>query len=260
MKLFRRKDSDDAGGGHVPPPVAYELRRGPSRDEVADRLAQAAPSQASVLVDGLLPAVRFGVRPAADAEIPLAASKLGGAPDLPVGSALPAGRFFAQVDLAGAAAVSHAPIGGLPDAGLLSLFADVDDDGLDWSPDSAVVVVTPPGTPLARVAAVADPVPSARLAPVGVWTWPEVELSGREFDALDAADIWHEEQLAAAAGAWATEGRHQLGGHPRSIQHAVESLLFQFDSDDALDLMWGDAGTLYWHGAVYGARVDFQSA
>ncbi|MFE2560736.1 YwqG family protein [Streptomyces sp. NPDC059352] len=65
---------------------------------------------------------------------------------------------------------------------------------------------------------------------------------------------------------------HQIGGHAHSIQNPVEieiaeavldgkapwgdpildreivewTLLAQFDSDDAADMMWGDAGALYW--------------
>ncbi|MFV5992196.1 YwqG family protein [Streptomyces sp. NPDC056231] len=65
---------------------------------------------------------------------------------------------------------------------------------------------------------------------------------------------------------------HQIGGHPHSVQNPVEIeiaeavldgevpwddprlskeaaawvLLAQFDSDDAADMMWGDAGALYW--------------
>ncbi|MCX5377886.1 YwqG family protein [Streptomyces sp. NBC_00091] len=68
------------------------------------------------------------------------------------------------------------------------------------------------------------------------------------------------------------EAGHQIGGHAHSIQNPVEIevaeavtdgdvswgdpaldkeignwvLLAQFDSDDAADMMWGDAGVLYW--------------
>jgi len=38
-------------------------------------------------------------------------------------------------------------------------------------------------------------------------------------------------------------------------------LLFQFDSDDELDVMWGDAGTLYyWVEREAAARGDFSNA
>ncbi|MER7763181.1 YwqG family protein [Streptomyces sp. NPDC097619] len=63
--------------------------------------------------------------------------------------------------------------------------------------------------------------------------------------------------------------RHRFGGHPVPVQGAVELemaagvlgswrdpgldeeatgwvLLAQFDTDEAVDMMWGDAGTLYW--------------
>lgn len=261
MRLFRRKDSDDSGGGEVPPPESYEVRRGPARDAITARLLRASPTRGADMAAALLPAVRFGVRPADPDEVPLGASKLGGPPDLPRGVTWPGGtRFFAQVDLAGVTAVAYEGLD-LPDSGLLSFFAHADDDGVDWSASSAVVLYTPAGTPLVRTPSEAEPVPSARLVPIGVWTWPELELTGAEFDAVDAADIWHEEEIAAAcAGACATDGRHQLGGHPRVIQRPVENLLFQLDSDDALDLLWGDAGTLYWTGSLDSPTLDFQSA
>lgn len=87
-------------------------------------------------------------------------------------------------------------------------------------------------------------------------------------------------------------GNHQLGGHARYIQHRVEeevvqahrgvyrhggfdhdrwqqvrhevsdwTVLFQFDSDDTLDLMWGDVGTLWWATVTDRAAVrDYSSS
>ncbi|MEV6900071.1 DUF1963 domain-containing protein [Amycolatopsis sp. NPDC051372] len=64
--------------------------------------------------------------------------------------------------------------------------------------------------------------------------------------------------------------RHQIGGYGTAIQDAAETevavmalgggrrdpalaeegaswvLLAQFDSDDEVDMMWGDVGTIYW--------------
>ncbi|MFJ3091234.1 YwqG family protein [Streptomyces sp. NPDC086838] len=75
-------------------------------------------------------------------------------------------------------------------------------------------------------------------------------------------------------GLWEFDGEvgHQIGGHPHSVQNPVAIeiaeaaldgevpwddprlseeagnwlLLAQFDSEDAADMMWGDAGALYW--------------
>ncbi|WP_405759642.1 YwqG family protein [Streptomyces sp. NBC_01420] len=75
-------------------------------------------------------------------------------------------------------------------------------------------------------------------------------------------------------GLWEFDGEvgHQIGGHAHSVQNPVEIeiaeavldgevpwddprlseeaghwlLLAQFDSEDAADMMWGDAGALYW--------------
>ncbi|MFD8688621.1 YwqG family protein [Streptomyces sp. NPDC059651] len=75
-----------------------------------------------------------------------------------------------------------------------------------------------------------------------------------------------------ALGEFDGEVGHRIGGHPHSIQNPVEIeiaeavldgqvpwddprlseeaggwvLLAQFDSEDAADMMWGDAGALYW--------------
>lgn len=96
-----------------------------------------------------------------------------------------------------------------------------------------------------------------------------------------------------AVGGRRLGGNHQLGGHARFIQHPVEeevvqahrrvyrrdggfdaerweqvkaevdnwTVLFQFDSDDTLDLMWGDVGTLWWATLTAPAAArDFSSA
>jgi hypothetical protein len=90
--------------------------------------------------------------PATDA--PLGTTRLGGAPDLPVGSVWPAGEsgwcgFLGQLDLADVAARTGAA--DLPTRGLLSLFVDSIDSAAEPVPDRAVQ--TPPGAALTRLAA-----------------------------------------------------------------------------------------------------------
>lgn len=129
--------------------------------------------------------------------------------------------------------------------------------------------------------------PDARLDDGG-----ELDVPDGEAEALDALD----QELGASLHAlvpdrWQLSGRHQLGGHARFIQHPVEHevvqalagcwsgregfdagawdqsrhqvrewrVLLQLDSDLALDLLWGDAGTLWWaarHDDVAAGRWD----
>ncbi|MGW2631598.1 YwqG family protein [Streptomyces chattanoogensis] len=125
-----------------------------------------------------------------------------------------------------------------------------------------------------------------RAAPEGVRPYPEVPLTARveatapylwhpvvyrEFAPMpDDHPLWHEDFQEAL---WDhTEGtEHRIGGHAAPVQDEVETevargvlgsppwddprlreealrwvLLAQFDTDDDADMMWGDAGALYW--------------
>lgn len=123
--------------------------------------------------------------------------------------------------------------------------------------------------------------PATDLLPMLSVTWPDLgsDLSDDEYDAFDDADQALEQLLRRSAPeGWTVAGRHQLGGYARFIQHPVEQevvqaaygvysrsggfdrqrweqvkdeasrwrLLLQIDSDDSLDLMFGDVGTVYW--------------
>lgn len=137
-----------------------------------------------------------------------------------------------------------------------------------------------PVTPVKSPAGV-QALPPADLLPMLTVTWPDLdaELADDEYDAYDDADQALEQLLRRTAPAgWSVAGRHQLGGNARFIQHPVEQevvqaahdvysrsggfdhqrweqvknevsrwrLLLQIDSDDSLDLMFGDVGTVYW--------------
>jgi uncharacterized protein YwqG len=116
---------------------------------------------------------------------------------------------------------------------------------------------------------------------VGCWTWrsDRIDLSDEEFERVDAFDRLYQDELQGDPNRrirWT--GNHQLGGIARAIQHPVEEevvqalnglhgqvggfdrerwlqlkpqaadwrLLLQIDSDETLDAMWGDAGTVWW--------------
>lgn len=191
------------------------------------------------LAGSLLPAVRFATRREPDAGMDLGMSKIGGAPDVARGTAWPCYegpggephylQFFAQIDLSDITTAAPAPLG-LPDRGLLSFFADHPGNG------SSCVIYTPPSEALLRCGLRIEPVPTAQLRALPIWTWPsgEESLAATREDRLRPAlpDGWH------------VSGRHQLGGHDLDPMGPGRHLLLQVDNDDALELYLG--GPLRW--------------
>ncbi len=161
-----------------------------------------------------------------------------------------------------------------------------------WEQAGSTVLHTPAHVELVRRAPPANPLPAGVFAPRPAWTWSHAslgsaDLSDEEYDRLDELEMAYERELAASVpSGWALTGRHQLGGHARYIQHPIEEevvqavagcfaaasnfdhgkwnrvkhqvaewrLLLQIDSDDTLDVMWGDVGTLFW--AARQADID----
>ena len=151
-----------------------------------------------------------------------------------------------------------------------------------YEQEGVVVIHSQAGTDLQRQKSPVKPQPSAALAMVPMWSWShvlpdDVDLPDAEFNALDALEQTYNQELRSVAGQWHVNGLHQLGGHANFIQHPVEEevvqavngcfdaggfdrarweaskdqvkewrLVLQIDSDSGLDLMWGDAGMLYW--------------
>lgn len=286
---FRRKAAcASESAPSVPDPAAGDLLH---------RLSAAAGLAGPAVAATLRPAVRFAVRRSPDETIALGASKFCGSPDLDPDAVLPtwitpAGierslSFYAQIDLAAAAAVAPAPLE-LPRSGLLSFFVDFngdDDTGISglypWEASGSRVLYTPAETTLVRRTEVRGPADPAAFRPIGAWTWESVgiDMTDDEFERLDGFDVEYDSELRRdLPEGWSATGRHQLGGHARHIQHPVEEevvqalagcssstgrfdhalwkqveeqvpdwrVLLQIDSDDALDVMWGDVGTLHW--------------
>jgi uncharacterized protein YwqG len=267
VPLFRRRS-----GRAEPEP---EPARRATREEIAQRLLAASPSGGAYLAENLLPAVRFATRRVPEAAIDLGGSKFGCSPDLPSGTAWPCWttpegerlplQFFAQVDLAAAAAAAPAPLG-LPTQGQLSFFADFDMNGngvAGSQPDGSVVLYSPSDVPYARCSPRIPPLPSGELRPIGVWTWPssvpgQSELQPSEQAALDQlARELELEVRREVPELWHGTARHQLGGHvPRTIPALAGPsgngadggwrVLLHLDSDPSLDITWGDGGSVAW--------------
>ena len=199
----------------------------------------------------------------------------------PQGEDRPLG-FYAQISLAEINMSAPAELG-LGSSGLLSFFCDFAFDGLNgiqglmpWEQPGCRIVHSSQ-TGLVRRKSQATTWPSGSLAPFPIWTRPPglegVDLPDTEFDGLDAFDQAYEASIAGTS----TSGRHQFGGYAQFIQHPVEQevvqalyvnddngrfdrerweaakvrvpewrVVLQIDSDNSLDVMWGDVGILSW--------------
>ena len=248
---------------------------------------------ASSLIEEALPPtaaalVRRQVRPAValshTAISPDRRSRLGGVPLLDRGERWPDYlfkplSFLALIDLAEFADASAGT--GLPTAGLLNLFYEVDDQPWGFDPDDRGAWRVIPADPAAA---------GPRAAPDGATTYPEIPLVGTRvatipdwgedvLEAVDGRDMDAYLDLEERLGATRPTGpRHQLGGWPMLIQNPWQRecqmasngidvgspegyensraaeleagvddwiMLAQIDSDDDAGWMWGDVGVLY---------------
>jgi uncharacterized protein YwqG len=227
-------------------------------------------------------AVRLEATPAS--EIAPGASRLGGSPDLPASFAWPSWNdqplaFLAQIELA---AAGGAP---LPRAGHLCFFHAVDQDAWGFQPENrgaSVVAYFPPGTSLARRAPpeeLESVFPSCALRFVPYEDMPDMD-EAPPFDAMTGDEecdrYFGIRDFLSRSGE--ERGAHKLLGHAEPIQGPMElecqlvtngidcgtpagyrdaratelaagsddwRLLLQLDTDEAAEMMWGDAGRIY---------------
>lgn len=206
-------------------------------------------------------------------------SKLGGAPELPVGTEWPTGApgslaFLAQIDLAAVRAAGGPDW--LPETGVI--FAFLDDTR--WGFRDLVTVLH---APEAGPAALLSPpslskrlrFPERRVGFLGKTSIPSLDWLGVDVRTLDVADL-ELDKLAGLPGEALDEAPlHRIGGYPDEIQDEqmalsceyiarrleraygddvppeIENasldwrLLLQVDSDSDLKMNWGDGGRLY---------------
>jgi uncharacterized protein YwqG len=254
-------------------------------DRIRKALAKAGHAKFAERVLALArPGVSIATRRAPGAKLSPGTSRIGGAPDLPPGSEWPTWNrrplaFLAQINLADVAGFPCCEV--LPAEGLLQFFYDREQETWGFDPKDRgswrVLLQTEIGKP--AKAPGAEPYASCRLSFREVTTpvttdsfdYEQLEPSEEEQEAYDEA-------LEALEDDSGSDNLHQLLGNASPIQNdmqlecqlasngvacgepeAYESraakkltpgasdwrLLFQLDSDDAAEMMWGDVGCLY---------------
>ncbi len=267
----------DAGPGVAPGEAL-------TRDDVVKLIDESPLSRVAAELKALIrTAVAIEPKAVAEDRIEVGASKIGGLPDLPAGTDWPEWggvplAFIAQFRLADV--VEYDVEDALPESGMLHFFYDgrLETWGLDPEDRGSwrVLYVKTDATPLARC-----PMPDG-LPEESRFRACEVDFSTTaNLPPYDAADIQALELTEKEQDSYMTlldgvmgaelEGSKLLG-HPDSIQADMQEgcqlastggsadpdtfepaqgatdwrLLLQIDSEDQAEMMWGDAGMIYY--------------
>lgn len=210
-------------------------------------------------------------------------SHLGGTPGLPPGMAWPirSGKplgFLARIDLP--ELHNAMPIPWLPASGALLFFYDIEEQPWGFDPKDRggwAVIHVPNGETSSVAPANGDATPRMHVGFRRIQSYPSYERDS--ITALELTDEESELLIDICGDQFENQPRHQTGGFPSPVQGdsmelecqlasngiycgdstgyedpRVEELeksagdwklLLQFDSDDDLEVMWGDAGMLY---------------
>jgi uncharacterized protein YwqG len=203
--------------------------------------------------------------------IRIGSSKFGGMPDLPTHLSFPKYEngyltFLAQINLSEAKSYDKESL--FPETGILYFFYDIIEQpwGMDKEDEESFQVYYFDGdarelarTPYPEITEDYFPLPNYKITFTDIVTFPE-ELNGLDLTE-DELDNYYEFRESS-------QPRHYMFGEPFNIQNNVfeeiiyyESeaeadgkiklrskelvLLFQMDSDDDLNVMWGDSGKIY---------------
>jgi uncharacterized protein YwqG len=207
------------------------------------------------------PAIRMLPKRVEDDEIPIGASKLGGNPDLPedFGWKMCQGKpltFVGQFKLSELAPYDRDKE--LPAEGMLYYFCDI------WKPYEGfdaqhLVYFDMENIPLVRrlhpqveaLHGMIQALPAHRLdfeskISLPIFFGASERLGsnlGIDFDGKEGNNYWDLYKFDSASP------KHHFLGYSSPVQNPIESpldrLLFQIDSDDSLNLMWGDVGIVY---------------
>lgn len=231
-------------------------------------------------------AIQLSRRATDDTQLPVGASKLGGAPDLPAGAVWPIWQgasmsFVAQIQLGDVRPFDAE--NRLPANGLLLFFYDARQQAYGADPADRggwQVGMIARGQQLQRAAPPADLAVNSRFTPCAlafarVTTLPQrPEVLLPKLDWTSAERQLYDDFVATLLAADPAAPRHQLLGHPDTLQDDMHlqcalaangvadindpraaalaktapewQLLLQIDSDDAAGMRWGNTGMLYY--------------
>ncbi len=243
------------------------------RAQAEQLIRQYAPQRLQEqLISLLRPAIALTATRTDDAQIPVGASKFGGAPDVPddfewpMWNGKPLG-FLAQIDLEEVAPFDVEEV--LPKSGLLSFFYEVDEP--NWTdvstPGSWRVFLFDRSVRRARVDRETEFFPASICFSAG---WSSASTFNGSSDD-DSEWMWRSNvSPCVSTGKVPYQGHQMLGygspivvdpawyaerrSHPTKDEFDVQPspedvhqwiLLFQLDSDYEINTMWGDVGTLY---------------
>lgn len=228
------------------------------------------------LIALLRPAIALTATRADDREIPLGASKFGGAPDVPAGFVWPTWNqrplgFLAQINLEEVAPFDVESL--LPKSGLLSFFHFLSD--ADFQPDNSpeqigswrafYFSITSLSAAFVPEGSQGDyPIATAKISCSMKLTVP-AHLYGNSYpksDDFHMDDLTQWQNWEKASYHLQPHGQqHQLLGNPREVQDDARAevagitgrgdwldwhLLFQIDADEEnLDFMWGNFGAIF---------------
>jgi len=206
--------------------------------------------------------------------------------------------FIARLSIAELRAIH--PIEWLPHSGALLFFYSIEGDAWGFDPKDrgkfAVLHVPdlPEAVPYKIARDPATPIREQNVAIRLVSTYPSYERAPG-LESLDLTDQEFDELSNMTEAMFRGEPKHQVAGYPSPVQGDLMELecqlvtngvycgnekgyqgprvkeleagvanwrlLLQFDTDDGLDIMWGDAGTLYFWVEEQRSRVgDFSNA
>ena len=207
--------------------------------------------------------------------IPMGASRLAGAADLP--ESIPWPRFedqpmalLAQLDLA--AVAPHAPDSGLPPSGWLYFFWAVDSDGWGYQADDSDTFAvryhdgpvedltrTPPPAGLSEWAQGFEPCTLGFEPGVSLPHWQDLRYP-KDMDLERELEAWYELSVRVTGSEPPGDTLHHLLGHAQLVQgdprrlaskhrggeQTEWNLLLQLETDEPRpNWMWGDVGTAY---------------
>ena len=204
-------------------------------------------------------------------DIQLGSSKFGGMPDLPTNLSFPKYEngylsFLAQINLSEAKSYDKENL--LPETGILYFFYDIVNQpwGMDKEDKESFQVYYFDGelrelsrTPYPEITEDYFPLPTYKITFTDILTFPE-DLNGLDLTEEELDNYFEFREIR--------QPRHYMFGEPFNIQNNVFEeiiyyeneaeadeniklrsrelvLLFQMDSDDDLNVMWGDSGIIY---------------